>query len=56
MKIKELIQELLDMEMSGATDVRIVDTNWNECEIDGISQNASGKTAIIMIGMEGEDE
>jgi hypothetical protein len=49
MNIKKLIKQLEKLKDLGVKEVSVIDSNWNDWDIEGIEQDASGGIAMIHI-------
>ena len=54
MNIDNLIQQLIDLKSKGAETVNVLDTTWNDYELDHVTTDATGKRALIFIDIEGD--
>lgn len=51
MKIEKLIKKLTALQKAGATNVNVVDTNWNDYEIDAVEPNNGSKEVLIQVSL-----
>jgi len=51
MNIDNLIQQLINLKSQGAEIVNVVDSNWNDYEIDALEPNNKGTEAILMVSL-----
>ena len=49
MNINKLIKQLEKLKDLGVKEVNVIDSNWNDWDIEGIEQDASGGIAMIQI-------
>lgn len=49
MNINKLIKQLEKLKDLGAKEVNVIDSNWNDWDIEGIEQDSSGGIATIQI-------
>ena len=56
MKIETLIEQLTELKNNGTELVSVIDSNWNDMEIESIATESSGKLALIMVSIEEDYE
>lgn len=49
MDIDNLIERLIYLKSQGATVVNVIDTDWNDYDIDEIASNQKGTEVVIMV-------
>jgi hypothetical protein len=56
MKIKQLIEQLTELQQKGVKVIDIVDSNWNDYELEGIEQSGTPEIATMMVSFCEEEE
>ena len=56
MNIDNLIEQLINLKSAGAETVHVLDTTWNDYELDHVSTDGTGRRVLIFINMEDEEE
>ena len=56
MDIDNLIEQLINLKSKGAETVNVLDTTWNDYELDHVTTDATGKRALIFINVEEDYE
>jgi hypothetical protein len=49
MNINKLIKQLEKQKTLGVQEVNVIDTNWNDWDIEGVETDSSGGIALIQI-------
>ena len=49
MNISKLIKQLEKQKTLGVQEVNVIDTNWNDWDIEGVETDSSGGIALIQI-------
>jgi hypothetical protein len=55
MNIDNLIEQLINLKSKGAETVYVLDTNWNDYELDHVTTDSTGKRALIFVNIEDEE-
>jgi hypothetical protein len=51
MNIDNLIQQLINLKSQGAETVNVVDSNWNDYEIDSVTPNNEGTEVLLVVSL-----